>query len=55
MASGLEKLNPVGILYHLFIGVPTCLLFVTVGLLLCVTIIGLPLGVTLIAAGIKAL
>lgn len=41
--------------YHVFIGVPLCLLFVTFGLLFCLTILGLPIGLTLIAAGFKAL
>jgi len=41
--------------YHTFIGVPLCLVFVSMGLLLCLTILGLPLGLTLIAAGFKAL
>jgi uncharacterized membrane protein YccF (DUF307 family) len=39
---------------HVFIGVPLCLVFVTVGLLFCLTILGLPIGLTLIAAGFKA-
>jgi len=41
--------------YHVFVGVPLCLAFVTMGLLFCLTILGLPLGLTLIAAGVKAL
>jgi uncharacterized membrane protein YccF (DUF307 family) len=55
MGTGLEKLNPVGLLYHVFVGFPLCVAFMTVGLLLCVTIIGLPVGLALIAAGVKAL
>lgn len=43
------------LLYHLFVGVPACLMLVTVGLLFCLTILGLPIGLTLIAAGFKAL
>ena len=43
------------ILYHLFVGIPLCLMLVTFGLLFCLTILGLPLGLTLIAAGFKAL
>jgi uncharacterized membrane protein YccF (DUF307 family) len=45
----------VELLYHLFIGLPLCLLLVTAGLLFCLTILGLPIGLTLIAAGFKAL
>jgi uncharacterized membrane protein YccF (DUF307 family) len=43
------------LLYHVFIGLPLCLVLVTFGLLFCMTILGLPVGVTLIAAGFKAL
>jgi hypothetical protein len=43
------------LLYHLFIGVPVCLLLVTAGLFFSLTVIGLPIGLTLIAAGFKAL
>jgi len=43
------------LLYHLFIGLPVCLGLVTVGLLFCLTIVGLPVGLTLMAAGFKAL
>jgi uncharacterized membrane protein YccF (DUF307 family) len=42
------------LLYHLFVGFPLCLALVTVGLLFCLTILGLPVGLTLIAAGCKA-
>ena len=41
--------------YHVFIGVPLCVMLVAFGLLWCLTIIGLPVGLTLIAAGFKAL
>lgn len=43
------------LLYHLFVGIPLCLVLVTAGLLFCLTILGLPVGLTLIAAGVKAL
>jgi hypothetical protein len=43
------------LLYHLVVGFPVCLMLVTVGLFLCLTVLGLPLGLTLIAAGFKAL
>lgn len=43
------------LLYHLLVGLPTCLVLVTAGLLLCLTILGLPIGLTLMAAGFKAL
>ena len=43
------------LLYHLVVGVPACLVLVTVGLFFCLTVIGLPVGLTLIAAGFKTL
>lgn len=44
-----------GLLYTLFFGIPYCLAMVTVGLLLCATVIGIPLGLTCIALGFKGL
>jgi uncharacterized membrane protein YccF (DUF307 family) len=44
-----------GILYTLLIGVPYCVVMVSVGLLLCATIVGIPLGLTCIALGVKGL
>lgn len=41
--------------YHVFVGIPLCLLMVSVGLVFCLTLLGLPIGLTLIAAGFKAL
>ena len=41
--------------YHLFVGIPLCMALVTVGLFFCLTILGLPVGLTLMAAGFKAL
>ena len=43
------------LLYMLFVGIPLCLVAVTIGLLACLTIVGLPFGITLIALGVKAL
>lgn len=43
-----------GLLYTLFFGRPYCVAMVTVGLLLCATVIGIPLGLTCIA-GFKGL
>ena len=43
------------VLYTLFVGMPLCLVAVAFGLLACMTIVGLPIGITLIAMGIKAL
>jgi uncharacterized membrane protein YccF (DUF307 family) len=40
-----------GFFYTLFIGIPYCLAMVTLGLLLCATVIGIPLGLTWIALG----
>ena len=47
-----ETLN---LLYHVFIGFPLCVLFIAGGLLFCLTIIGIPFGLTMIAAGVKML
>ena len=44
-----------GLFYTLFIGVPLCVVLVAVGLFLCVTVIGLPIGLTLIALGFRYL
>ena len=41
--------------YHVFVGILLCLALVTVGLVFCLTILGLPVGLTLMAAGFKAL
>ena len=43
------------LLYPLFVGIPLCLVAVTFGLLACLTIVGIPIGITLIALGVKAL
>jgi uncharacterized membrane protein YccF (DUF307 family) len=43
------------LLYTLFVGIPLCLLCVTVGLFLCCTIVFLPFGITFIALGLRAL
>ncbi len=51
-AGGAELID---LLYHVFVGLPLCLVLVTMGLLFCLTILGLPVGLTLIAAGFKAL
>jgi uncharacterized membrane protein YccF (DUF307 family) len=45
----------VGLLYALLIGIPLCAMLVTAGLILCATIIGIPVGITLIALGFKYL
>jgi uncharacterized membrane protein YccF (DUF307 family) len=44
-----------GIFYTLFVGIPLCVGMVTLGLLLCATIIGLPAGLTCIALGFNVL
>jgi Inner membrane component domain len=49
------RCSPVGFLYTLVIGIPYCLVMVTVGLILCVTLIGAPLGIVFIALGVKGL
>ena len=42
-----------GLLYTLFVGFPLCLFCMCVGLLLCLTIIGAPLGFAVMALGAK--
>jgi uncharacterized membrane protein YccF (DUF307 family) len=44
-----------GFLYTLFVGIPYCVAMITLGLLLCATVIGIPIGLTCIALGIKGL
>lgn len=44
-----------GVLYTLFVGIPFCIAMCAVGTVLCVTIIGIPLGLTCFALGMKAL
>jgi uncharacterized membrane protein YccF (DUF307 family) len=44
-----------GFIYTLSFGIPYCLAMVTVGLLLCATVIGIPIGLTCIALGFKGL
>jgi uncharacterized membrane protein YccF (DUF307 family) len=45
----------VSLVYTLVIGIPLCAMLVTAGLILCVTIIGLPVGLALIGLGFKYL
>jgi uncharacterized membrane protein YccF (DUF307 family) len=45
----------VGLFYTLLIGIPMCMALVTLGLLLCMTIIGIPAGLTAIALGFRYL
>jgi hypothetical protein len=44
-----------GLAYTLLVGIPLCTALVTFGLLLCVTVVGTPVGVTMIALGFKYL
>jgi uncharacterized membrane protein YccF (DUF307 family) len=44
-----------GLLYTLVVGIPLCLVAVTFGMFLCLTIVRLPFGLTLIALGFKSL
>lgn len=44
-----------GFAYTLFIGIPICIGCCTFGLLLVCTVIGAPVGLTLIALGFKSL
>ena len=41
------------LLYRLFIGIPACVMLMTVGTILCLTVIGIPLGLTCFALGFK--
>ena len=41
------------LLYTLFVGIPLCLVLMTVGLLFSLTVIGIPLGLTCFALGSK--
>jgi uncharacterized membrane protein YccF (DUF307 family) len=43
------------LLYTLFVGIPLCVIAVTFGLFACLTIVGLPFGLVLIALGFKSL
>jgi uncharacterized membrane protein YccF (DUF307 family) len=45
----------VRVLYTLLVGVPLCVFCMTFGLLLCLTIIGIPVGLTMMALGVKVL
>jgi uncharacterized membrane protein YccF (DUF307 family) len=45
----------VGLVYTLLLGFPLCVVLVTFGPLLCVTVIGLPFGIALIGLGCKYL
>ena len=42
-----------GLLYTLFIGFPICVMCMVLGLLLCATIIGIPVGLSVLALGAK--
>lgn len=44
-----------GLIYTLFIGIPLCVVLVAAGLALCATVLGIPIGLTLIALGFKYL
>lgn len=42
-----------GLLYTLFVGIPFCCFMCAIGLMLVFTVIGAPLGLALIAVGMK--
>ena len=44
-----------GVLYTMFVGIPLCCACMAVGAMLCVTIIGIGPGLTLMALGYKML
>ena len=41
------------LVYTLFIGIPVCVTLMALGTLLCLTIIGIPFGLTCFALGFK--
>ena len=41
------------LVYTLLIGIPACVILMAVGTLLCLTVIGIPLGLTCFALGFK--
>ena len=41
------------LVYTLFVGIPVCVMLMTVGMILCLTVIGIPLGLTCFALGFK--
>jgi uncharacterized membrane protein YccF (DUF307 family) len=41
--------------YVLCIGIPLCAICMTIGVLFCLTIVGIPLGLTFFALGFKVL
>ena len=41
------------ILYVPFVGIPLCLMLMTFGLFLCLTIIGIPVGLVCFALGVR--
>jgi uncharacterized membrane protein YccF (DUF307 family) len=43
----------VGLLYTLFVGFPLCLMCMMIGLMLCLTVIGAPAGLAVMALGVK--
>lgn len=45
----------INILYTPLIGLPACVLLNTVGVLACLTIIGIPVGLAMFSLGFKAL
>ena len=45
----------INLIYVPFVGLPLSLMFMTVGCLLCLTVIGFPAGLVCFAAGFKVL
>ena len=41
------------LLYTLLVGIPLCVLLMAVGMLFCLTVIGIPLGLTCFAPGFR--
>lgn len=51
--AGDADYSTVGLAYTVFIGLPLCVALVTAGLLLCATILGIPVGIAFMAIGFK--
>jgi len=45
--------NVANLVYTLFVGIPACVMLMAVGTILCLTVIGIPLGLTCFALGFK--
>ena len=44
-----------GLLYTVLVGIPLCVMLMAIGVVLCVTVIGIPFGLTCFALATKVL